>query len=464
MRPSLQERLRRTLGATRTPQRMLKTALLMAAFLGALVFAASYNRDPDLSHVRVAFLSGSPEGNYYTVVARVAEQARHQRGRIENVASAGSIENIQRLAAATASCKLQFALVQDGLPFPDPRAFQLVGRLPIDESLVVLGRDADRIKSLADLRGKRVGIGPTGSGTEHVARQVLAQLGDLGIQVSNQPLHEQLAMLERGDLDLGMMVIDPDAQLVIDAVRGRGLQILDIAGAEALAHRLPSARTGVIKAGYYDPVRGLPPTDKRVIEVDTLVVGNGCARESVTQGVITAFTRVFPDFVRVNRERANLTGLEYASAARSYYDDQGPDRVGQRVPWVIDIMPTARWLQLAFAFSVLFAGQALWHRFRLWRLDARRVALESGVGRLFPAGITVAEIESLEPGEPYRNPATRARIDALVRELGVLAERCRRQSLSILVPMGQEMAYRYQEGLLADLVYALRRFRGRLGD
>ncbi len=54
-----------------------------------------------------------------------------------------------------------------------------------------------------------------------------------------------------------------------------------------------------------------------------------------------------------------------------------------------------------------------------------------------------------------------ARIDALTAELGLLAERCRRQSLSIMVPMGQEMAYRYQESLIADLVHALKTFRRR---
>jgi hypothetical protein len=218
----------------------------------------------------------------------------------------------------------------------------------------------------------------------------------------------------------------------------------------------------VIKAGYYDPIRELPPTDKRILQVDTLVIGNGCARESATQGVITAISRVFPDFVRVNRERANLTGLDYDSAARSYFDEQGPDRVGQHVPWFIDIMPTARWLQLIFGFSLLFAAQAVWHRFRLWRLDAARVKIEERVEGLFRPGIAVAEIATLEPDDEHRRPEFRARLDTLMEELGQLAARCRRQSLSMLVPMGQEMSYRYQEGLVADLVYALKQFRDRL--
>jgi len=248
----------------------------------------------------------------------------------------------------------------------------------------------------------------------------------------------------------------------MQAVRDRKLQIADISAAEAIARRLPSARGGIIKAGYYDPIRELPLTDKRIIEIDTLVIGNGCARESVTQGVITALTRVFPNFVSVNRERANLTGLEYASAARSYFDNQGPDPVGEYVPWFIDIMPTARWVQLVFAFSVLFGAQAAWHRYRLWRLDARRVGIEADVSRLFAPSMTVAEIAAMEPESRHRTPEARAHLDAMVNELGQLAERCRRQSLSMMVPMGQEMSYRYQERLMTELLHALRQFRRRL--
>lgn len=444
--------------------RAVKTALLVAALAVIAILVAKFGRNPDLSHVKVAIVSGSEDGNYYAIVAKAAAEARRERGRIENLASAGSVENMQRLAAAASSCDIQFALVQDGLPWPASHPFQLIGRLPVSESFVVLGRDADSIRSVTDMRGKRVGIGPVGSGTEHVARQVMAQLAELNIKVTTQPIREQIAMLERGDLDLGAMVIAPEANLMLEAVRDRKLQIVDFSVADALAHRLPSARVGIIKAGYYDPVRQLPPTDKRIIDIDTLVIGNGCARESVTQGVITAFVRQFPNFVAVNRERPNLTGLEYASAARSYLDNQGPDQVGQYVPWVIDIMPTARWVQLVFAFSLLFGAQAVWHRFRLWRLDAGRVRIEGDVARIFAPGITVPEIAATVPEQQRRTPEVRAKVDAAMNALTELANRCRRQSLSMLVPMGQEMNYRYQEKLIAELLHALRQFRARLDD
>jgi TRAP-type uncharacterized transport system substrate-binding protein len=463
VRPSLREYFRSTVGAQRTPWRNLAVAtLLFVAVVGGFFIAATSPRNADLSFVNIAILSGSKEGNYHAIVAKAAAEAQRRHGRIANVPSAGSIENLTRLAAAKSSCNVQFALVQDGLPWPDSHPFQLVAHLPEPESFVILGRNADRIRSVTDLRGLKVGIGPVGSGTEYLSRQVVAQLAELDIKLSTQPLQEQLAMLERGDLDLGAMVIEPDADLLVQAVRDRKLQIVDVAIAESLAHRLPSARAGLIKAGYYDPVRGLPPTDKHVIQVDTLLIGNGCARESVTQGVITAFTRVFPELIRINREQPNLTGLQYASSAQSYFDDQGPDRVGEYLPWLIDIMPTARWLQLIFVFSLLFGAQALWHRFRLWRLDGRRVRIEGDISRLFTPAMTVHDIAEMKPEERYRTPEMRARVDALIAQLEQLSGRCRRQSLSMLVPMGQEMNYRFQEWLVGDLLHALRRFRAKL--
>ena len=456
------EGLQRRLGVVQAPARAVKTMLLFAAVAAIAFGIAFYARNPDLSHVKVTFLSGNERGNYYAVVQKMAGEAKRHHGRIANIATAGSIENIAKLAAGKASCSVHFAIVQDGLPFPRDDAFELIGRLPRSESFVLVGRNADEIRRVQDLRGKRIGIGPTGSGTEYVTRVVLAQLAGLDIKASTHPLDEQLAKVESGELDLAAMVIDPDAKLLVEAVRDRNLQIVDMPSAEAFANRLSFARAGRLEAGHYDPIRQLPSTDKQVIQIDTLVIGNGCAGESATQGVITTLGYVFPDFVRVNRDRENLTGLQLASAAASYYHDGGPDAVGAYVPWIIDIMPTARWLQLAFAISLLFGAQAVLHRFRLWRIDAQRVHIEGELSRLFGPGITVAELGAMAPEDRYRDPGIATRIDALTAELRRLAERCRRQSLSIIVPMGQEMGYRYQESLIADLVHALKTFRRRL--
>jgi TRAP-type uncharacterized transport system substrate-binding protein len=454
--------LQRTLALPRRTSTGLKTSLFFGVLALVVVAVALRDRTPTLSYVRLSFLSGSEKGNYYGVVKRLAAAVAERGGRIKNIATAGSVENIARLVAGQSNCKVQFALVQDGMAWPEETRLELIGRLATPESLVVLGREADRFRTLADLHDKRIGIGPVGSGTERVAGQMLAQLRELNLEISTPSIDEQLDKLQNGELDLGAMIIDENAAILTTAVHDRGLQILDLADAEALARRLPFARAGVIHAGSYDPVRQLPPTDKHVIQIDTLVVGNGCASWSATQGLITALGIQFPDFVRINRERGNQTGLPYAAAARAYFDNNGPDIVGVYAPWLVDLLPTARWIQLIFGLSLLFNAMGFAHRFRLWRIDAGRVGIESEISQLLGPGITVGEIGRMTPEDQQQNPATKARLDDIIERLLELLNRCRKHSLSVLVPMGQEMGYRYQEALIAELLRSLRALRGRL--
>ncbi len=210
----------------------------------------------------------------------------------------------------------------------------------------------------------------------------------------------------------------------------------------SLAQRLPFARVGQIEAGRYDYVRKVPGENKQVLHIATLVVGNGCASQSVTQGLMTAIAEVFPTFVRFNREGANLTGVPLSRAARSYFDNQGPDLVGEYAPWIVDILPTATWVQLILGFSMLFGAMAVWHRFRLWRLDLARVNIEREIPTLFCPGITVDEITEMPATDRHRSPEARAKLNEIVERLAALSDRCRRHSLSMLVPMGHEMPYR----------------------
>ena len=440
----------------------VKTAIFFAALALLTVLVAWLDPRPTLRHVNVAVLSGASTGNYFAIVARLADAIWRQKGRVANVTSAGSVENVQRLVDSGKRCDVQFALVQDGVELPKGQGLELIGRLPRPESLIILGREPDRIRAPADLKGLRLGIGPVGSGTEQMMRRVLAELTGLGLIVSTQSIDRQLDLLESGELDLGAMVIDDEAKLVTDAVTRRNLKILGIPEAASLARRLPFARVGQIEAGQIDYVRKLPPESRQVLQVDTLIVANGCAPNGVTQGFMTAVAEVFPTFIRHNKGQPNLSGLPQAVAAQEFFREDGPDLLGKYAPWAVDIMPLPTWIQLGVAFSVLFSGMALWNRFRLWRVDANRVKIEREIPALFGPGMTVGEIAELPFDPRHHTPEMRAKIDGVTQRLEALAERCRKQSLSVLVPMGEEMSYRYQETLISDLLRALRLYSERL--
>lgn len=419
---------------------------------------------PTLRHVRLTMLSGAATGNYHATVDSLAAEVGRKRGYIRNQASAGSAENVQRLIAARESCEVQFALIQGGTVVPEDSGLELLGRLPQPESLIILGRDLDRVRTPLDLAGLRIGIGPVGSGTEQVMRRLLTQVPELQLVVATPTIDQQLDMLVRGELELGAMVIDEGAALVHDAVVRRKLQILDMPEAPALARRLAFARAGTIETGQIDYVKRLPPRDLNVLQMDTLIVGNGCAKNGATIGLLTAVTGAFAGFVEHNKGRPNLTGLPMSAVAANFLRDEGPDVLGTYAPWAVDILPLPTWIQLGVALSLLFSAMAIGHRFNLWRIDVHRVKLEREIPALFYPGVTLGEIADMPAGALHRSAEARARLDALMSRLEALAERCRRQSLSILVPMGAEMFYRYQESLIAELLYALRLYRERLPE
>jgi TRAP-type uncharacterized transport system substrate-binding protein len=441
-----------------------RAAFLIGALAVLAAVLARLNLQPNLTRVKVAVLSGSEGGNYYAIVARLAAEARKNGGHIENMVTHGSVDNIGRLAAARQTCRTQFALAQDGLDWPP--GLELVARLPRSESVFFLGRDADRIRTLTDLRGFRIGIGPEGSGTARLARQLLESrdLASLGLRLTHHHLDEQLSLLQGGTLDLGVLVMDEDAVMVEKAVRDRGLAILSFPQADVIVRRLPRVRAGRIGAGQYDLVRMLPPTDKTVLQVDALVVGNGCARRSTTTGLLTLLAREFPDLLRRNQDTANSTGLPLTPAAQHFFESGGPDFVTQHVPWAVDVMPFSNWVYAVTAVSVLFNLMGLWGRFRLSRIDAQRVRAEARLAALFGPGITAAEIARLAPTPEHCAVGHRAEVTDLVATLETLRARCRQESRSWAADMGQEMPYRYQEHLMAELLDGLRSFRARVDE
>jgi hypothetical protein len=174
--------------------------------------------------------------------------------------------------------------------------------------------------------------------------------------------------------------------------------------------------------------------------------------------MLNVLTRRFPDFIRHNKETPNTTGLEPSVTARGFFDRGGPELADEYVPWLVDVMPPANWAYVVMGVSLLFNAMGAGHRFRLWRIDDARVKLESELSPLFGANVTLGDISRTAPKGKLAAEETKATLAALIADLEKLAARSRRQSLSMLVPMGQEMGYRYQEEIIYQTLSVLRDF------
>lgn len=129
--------------------------------------------------------SAPPGGAFFVVGGAISEVLNDNAGEsgwnVTNEATKGSQENIRRLASGELDLALSNAAITyfaaRGLEeWEQPQPVQAVMTLAPNVALFLTGAGSD-IRSIADLRGRRVVLGPAGAGFEFFLRPLLAAHG-----------------------------------------------------------------------------------------------------------------------------------------------------------------------------------------------------------------------------------------------------------------------------------------------
>ena len=333
--------------ANRRGKGLLRILLLVIAAVATVAIASYYGVARDYGYLRAMFLTGSPGGNYHALGRSLAARAGRGHGSISVVATAGSVENANRLSRERSTAT--FAFVQDGIPVPADGRVEILGRLPQSESLLLLVRRDHTLSAFADLRGASIGIGPEGSGTAYLMLQLFKDPDLLGLDLrpSYHELTEQIEMIAQNRLDVAAIVMGENAEFITSAIHKYDLDIASPRELEGLVKRHPWLGLGRIPAGFYDLARPTPPMDKPVATVDTLVLANASAGRAERVALLTLLAAELPDFVRSNPPRsAGSTALPLATEARQFFVSGEPEIADQYFPWLVDVMSPAYWVYL----------------------------------------------------------------------------------------------------------------------
>jgi TRAP transporter TAXI family solute receptor len=205
--------------------------------------------------------TGPPGGGFYPLGEHVAEALRTRMSdvEVEVIASGGAIFNIDAIQAGRADVGFTFADVAymgyNGLlanrpaPLNRLRGVAVLQLIPIS---LVARRGLD-IRNPRDLIGKRVSVGPAGSGTAITARLVLHEFGvdPPNVTIEFSSFQDSATRLTRGVIDAMFdNAIIPDS---VTRATAAGARLVPIAGdpVDRLRQDYPFLKPAVIPAGTY---------------------------------------------------------------------------------------------------------------------------------------------------------------------------------------------------------------------
>lgn len=277
----------------------------LALLLLGFVLAYQFVEPAPPKQLRIS--TGSPQNAYFQYASQYAEILARQGIELQVDASAGSVENLQRLA----NKQTDIALVQGGIDHPDRDQFRSLGSLYF-EPLWLFYRKSVALDKLTDLQGKKVAIGSEGSGTRAVALQLLNANGidsprDSGsgsstvaalqknrLKTQLKPIGGQPAVdaLKAGELDALFIVTSPSSELIQQLITHPDIGLFSFRRAEAYQSQYHFLSSVTLPEGVFDLANNIPNRPIQLLAPTATLVTRSDFHPALTAQLLQAARQV----------------------------------------------------------------------------------------------------------------------------------------------------------------------------
>lgn len=327
------------------------TAVMIVTLIASLV-GWLLQRHRTTGPIRIA--TGERGGLYYKVGKAIQDSLRERTGRETNVISThGSQENYLQVSNG----KAEFAIVQGGA-VPIEKMSVVTPLFP--ELVFVIVRRNRSIEHISDLAGRRVALGPHGSGTRNSAEKILKHFD---IDPSDLKGTEAYftALVEDTSLDAAIVtagVEHPDLRRVLETA---GFDLLPVHIAPALDMVHPFLRSVQIPRGLFTARPPIPPEPIPTIATTAFLVSRPEEPYDVVQAALETIheesLRLKVPTLIPRQEAARWISTRLHPTAQLYFHPS--DHLG----FMANVMESlAATKELLFAFGA--GAYLLWIRWR----------------------------------------------------------------------------------------------------
>ena len=330
---------------------------------------------------RTVTMATGPEGGAYHEVGQRYRQLLAQHGiTLQLVSTAGALENLARLRDARSGVDVAF--LQSGITSakesPDLEALGTV----FYEPLWFFHRGVMEGKGLEALRGRRISIGPEGSGTRALALELLARNGIDQQFAELLPLAPQEAAekLVGGEIDAALMLAAWDSPVVRRLLSEETIGLVSFPRADAYVALYPFLSKLTLPAGVGDLSKNRPPTDVTLLAPKASLVVRKELHPAIQSLLLDAAEQIHsgPAIFQQSKQfpAAESVDLPLSSEARQYYRS-GRSFLERHLPFwlavaigrlLVLLIPLVGVIYPLFRLMpALYAWEVRWRIFRIYR-------------------------------------------------------------------------------------------------
>ncbi len=248
---------------------------------------------------KIVIASGSSNGAYFHYAQEYAEELQKEGLSVEVRETAGSVENLRLLGQDGSGVSV--AIVQSGVASPEdvPR-FRALGSL-YREPLWVFYRGDKRLERLSELAGKRIGVGPAGSGTYAVATRMLAANGLIEskptagtppAKLVQENVAAAAAALQKGALDAAFFVAAFDAEYILSLLNDRNVRLMSFDQHESYHRRFRFLAPVTVPAGMVNLGQNIPGQDVALLAPTAMLTVRKDFHPALVPLLLTTATRI----------------------------------------------------------------------------------------------------------------------------------------------------------------------------
>ena len=343
-----------------------------AALLVFVAFVIAYQFIKPAPPGHVVMATGGVDGAYHGYAKRYAERLAREGITLELRPTAGSVENTRLLREGVVS----LAMVQGGIEDPDVDTvgLQSLGSLYHEPLWLFYRRDVD-FTDMRDLAGRRIAVGPVGSGTRALVTRLLA---DNGVVDDRDWLaaggNDAVEALLDGRVDAAFFVISAQSPLVARLLRAPDVVLADFVRAEAYTRRYRFLSDLVLPQGVVDMAADIPPHSQHLLAAAANLVARPDLHPAIIDLMLQAASDVHREGGWFERDgefpKPELLAYPLSNEAERYYEN-GPPFLQRYLPfWAASLVDRLKVMLLPL-LVLLFPLIKVMPPIYTWRMRAR---------------------------------------------------------------------------------------------